>query len=104
MGLTAMNVFVGQDQRDPRYLESVAELAAKRGVELRGGTGGNFYLGGDDARAEVERVASSLRTMARHLGVRYSSLASGPMLTHHRFADGPSLEERKTAIARNLAD
>jgi sugar phosphate isomerase/epimerase len=102
MGLTAMNVFVVQDKLDPSYLESVAELAAKRGVELRGGTGGNFYLSGDEARAEVERVAGTLRTMARHLGVRYSSLASGPMRTHHRFADGPPLEERKAAIAQNV--
>jgi sugar phosphate isomerase/epimerase len=26
------------------------------------------------------------------------------MLTHHRFADGPPLEERKAAIARNLGE
>ena len=103
MGLTAMGVSVRPETMDSGYLESVAELAAKRGVELRGGGGGNFYLTGDEARAEVDRVATSLHLMARHLGVRYSSLASGPMQTHHRFADGPPLEERKAAIAQNLA-
>jgi 3-oxoisoapionate decarboxylase len=103
MGLTAMGVFVRPETMDAGYLEGVAELAAKRGVELRGGGGGNFYLDGDEAAAEVERVATSLHLMARRLGVRYSSRASGPMLTHYRFAAGPPLAERKAAIARNLA-
>jgi sugar phosphate isomerase/epimerase len=103
MGLSALNVFVVQDQPDPSYLERAAELAAKRGVELRGGTGGNFYLGGDEARSEVERVAGMLRVLARHAGVRYSSLASGPMRTHHRFVDGPPLAERKARVAENVA-
>jgi sugar phosphate isomerase/epimerase len=103
MGLNALNVFVVQDQPDPRYLEGAAELAAKRGVELRGGTGGNFYLSGDEARLEVDRVAGLLRVLARHAGVRYSSLASGPMRTHHRFADGPPLEERRAQLAQNVA-
>lgn len=102
LGLTVLGVFLRPEMRDAGYLESVAELAAKRGIELRYGTGGNFYLAGDAARAEVERVAEALLFAARHLGIRSSSLASGPMLTHHRFAAGPPLDERKAAVAGNL--
>src|SRR5258708_37671473 len=76
VGLTVLGVFPGANARDAAYLESVAERAAKRGIELRFGTGGNFYLSGDEARAEVERVAESLVFAARHLGIRFSSLAS----------------------------
>jgi sugar phosphate isomerase/epimerase len=101
-GLTVLGVFLGPDMKDPAYLESVAELAAKRGIELRAGSGANFYLTGDDAAAEIDRAATTLELLARHLGVRYSSLASGPMLTHHRFADGPPLDERKATLATNL--
>ena len=102
VGLTSLGVFLEPDPSQAAYLEGVAELAAKRGIELRGGTGGNFYLSGLEAQVEIDRVAASLEFLARHLGVHYSSLASGPMQTHHRFAPGPPLEERKAAIARNL--
>jgi sugar phosphate isomerase/epimerase len=103
VGLSCMGVFVRPEMMDAAYLESVAELAEERGIELRGGGGGNFYLEGDEARAEVERVAERLTFLARHLGIRYSSLASGPMLTHHRFADGAPLERRKATLSKNLA-
>jgi len=103
VGLSCMGVFLRPEMMDAAYLESVAELAEKRGIELRGGGGGNFYLEGDEARAEVERVAERLTFLAGHLGITYSSLASGPMLTHHRFADGPPLEQRKATLSTNLA-
>ncbi len=102
-GLSALNVFLPPGQHDAGYLESVAERAAKRGVELRFGAGANFYLSGAEARAEVDKIAELLVFAARHLGIRYSSLASGPMLTHTRFVDGPPLDERKAAVAGNLA-
>jgi sugar phosphate isomerase/epimerase len=102
VGLTVLGVFLNPDPTQVAYLESVAELAAKRGIELRAGTGANFYLSGAEAQVEIDRTAASLEFLSKHLGVRYSSLASGPMATHHRFAAGPPLEERKAAIARNL--
>ena len=102
VGLTVLGVFLNPDPSQVAYLEGVAELAAKRGIELRAGTGANFYLSGDEAKVEVDKTAASLEFLSKHLGVRYSSLASGPMMTHTRFAPGPPLEERKAAIARNL--
>jgi len=102
LGLTCLGVFVREEWKAPDYLRKVAEHAARKGVELRLGTGGNFYLHGAQARAEIDRVAEQVIHARRHLGTTFSSLAPGPMLTHHRFAAGPPLSERKARLSENL--
>lgn len=102
MGLNVLGVFVRPEWQKPDYLKEVADLAASKGIELRLGTGGNFYLHGDEAKAEVARVAEQINFARTHLGTTFSSLAPGPMLTHHRFAPGPPLDERKATLSINL--
>ena len=104
LGLKVLGVFfVNADSwKDRAYLTSLGELAQQRGIELRMGTGGNFYLEGAEGDAEVARVAEMIQTIAGPTGIRFSSLASGPMLTTHRWAPGKPLEERKAILAANL--
>jgi len=101
-GLQVLGVFLRPEMRDAANLERAAELAHKRGVELRLGTGGSFYLEGDDARAEAERVAENVNFAARHLGIRFSSVAASPM-SMHRWAPGLPLDERKRRASATLA-
>jgi sugar phosphate isomerase/epimerase len=61
-GLQVLGLFLRPEMRDADSLKRAAEVAQRRGVELRLGTGGSFYLEGHDARAEAERVAADLRS------------------------------------------
>ena len=92
----------GRDGNDADLLKRARDLAASKGVELRGGGGGDWYLEGDEAKAEIDRVAERLRFLNKHLGIKYSSTPAGPM-SKHRWMPGPPLEERKQTIAKNLA-
>ena len=101
-GLRVLGVFLRPEMRDAANLQRSAELAARLGVELRLGTGGSFYLEGADARAEAERVAENINFAARHLGIRFSSVAASPM-SMHRWAPGLPLDERKRRASATLA-
>jgi sugar phosphate isomerase/epimerase len=101
-GLNCMGVFLRPEMRDAANLERAAELASQKGVELRLGTGGNLYAEGDEMKKEVERIAEGINFAAKHLGIRFSSVAPSPM-TMHRWAPGLPLEERKRRASASLA-
>jgi 3-oxoisoapionate decarboxylase len=102
LGLTVLGVNFRDTWQDGAYLERVRDLARARGVELRLGAGGNFYLEGAAAAAEVEQVAARLLTIARHTDIRMSSIVSGPMIETHRFTPGRPIPERLALVADNL--
>jgi sugar phosphate isomerase/epimerase len=102
LGLEVLGVGFRDTWQDRDHLRRVSDLAETHGIELRLGTGGNFYLEGAAATAEVEQVADRLRTIAQHTTVRFSSIVSGPMLETHRFTPGPPLTERMARVASNL--
>ncbi len=102
LGLSVLGISLRDTWRDQDYLERVGVLAQERGIELRIGAGGNFYLQGSEAEAEVARVAEMLLAIARHTAIRFASTPAGPMLTTHRFTPGPPLPERLSLLARNL--
>lgn len=102
LGLQVLGVGFRDTWQDRAHLARVSDLAQAKGVELRLGGGGNFYLEGAEGEAEVARVAERLLTIARHTTIRVSSLASGPMLETHRWAPGKPLAERMATVARNL--
>jgi sugar phosphate isomerase/epimerase len=94
LGLAALGIsFRNESWREPSYVEDLAALADRRGVELRLGTGGNFSLPDSEIGAEIERVAAYVTTVARHSAIRFASLACGPM-TLHRWSPEPPLAER----------
>lgn len=101
-GLNCMGVFLRPEMRDAANLERAAELARSKGVELRMGTGGNLYAEGDEMKKEVDRVADSVNFAAKHLGIRFSSVAPMPM-SMHRWAPGLPLDERKRRASATLA-
>lgn len=102
LGLQALGLAFRETWQDHGHLRRISDLAAAKGVELRLGSGANFYLEGAEGRAEIERTAEYLLTVASHTSIRHSSLAAGPMLTTHRWMPGPPIAERLALLARNL--
>ena len=102
LGLTLLGVGFRDTWQDRAHLERISDLARAKGVELRLGAGGNFYLEGAAAETEVAEVAERLTTIARHTTIRFSSIVSGPMLETHRFMPGRPLAERLALVAHNL--
>ena len=104
LGLNVISIgFREPAQRDPGYMASVAERAAKKGVELRLGGGGRFGSADPAERqAEVDRVIESLLFVNKHTGIKFSSLANGPM-SHNRWSPEPPMDERIEIIGDNLA-
>ncbi len=101
LGLSVIGIGF-RDNRDPGYMASVAEAAAKKGVELRLGGGGRFGSANPDERKEdVERQISYLLEVNRHTGISFSSLANGPM-SHNRWSPEPPMDERIDIIADSL--
>lgn len=103
LGLSVLGVNLRDKSQDHEYLKRIGALAQERGIELRAGGGGNFYLRGSEGESEVARVAETLLSIARHTGIRFASTPAGPMLTTHRFTAGPPINERLSLLARNLA-
>lgn len=92
-----------RENRDPKYMESVAEVAAKEGVELRTGSGGRFGSANPEERkADIEDIITRLLEMNRYAGIKFSSLACQPM-AHNRWAPDPPMDERIDIIAESLA-
>lgn len=102
LGLTVLGVNFRDTWQDRDHLRRVSDLAQAKGVELRLGAGGNFYLEGAAAAAEIAQVAERLLTIARHTTIRFSSIVAGPMLETHRFTPGRPLAERLALVAHNL--
>ena len=104
LGLSVISIgFREPGQREPAYMRSVAEAAAKKGVELRLGGGGRFGSADpEECKADVERVIDNLLFVNRHTGIKFSSLANGPM-THNRWSPEPPMDERIDIIAESLA-
>ena len=102
LGLSALGVTFRDTWQDRDYLRRAGDLARDRGIELRLGAGGNFYLEGPEGEAEIARVAEMLLAVARHTGSRFASVPAGPMLTTHRWTPGPPLPQRLSLLARTL--
>ena len=105
LGIAVLNVsFREPGQREPGYMESVAEAASKKGVELRLlGTGGRFGSPNPDERkADAERVVADLLDVKRHTGIGFSSIVNRPM-DHNRWSPEPPMDERIDIIAESLA-
>jgi sugar phosphate isomerase/epimerase len=102
LGLSVLGITLRDTWQDHDYLRRVSGLAQSRGIELRIGAGGNFYLQGPEGEAEMARVAEMLLAIARHTNIRFASTPAGPMLTTHRFTSGPPLPERLSLLALNL--
>ena len=92
-----------RDNREPDYMKKCAELAAKLGIELRTGGGGTFGSANPEERkAAIERNIENLLLMSKHAGIKFSSLANGPM-SHNRWSPEPPMDERIDIIAESLA-
>lgn len=102
LGLAVLGVNLRDHWQDHEYLKRVNTRAEERGIELRTGMGGNFYLQGAAGEAEVTQVAEAVLAIARHTAIRFVSTPAGPMLTTHRFTAGPPLSERLSLLAHNF--
>ena len=101
LGLSVISIGF-RENRDPAYMETVAEAAAKQGVELRTGSGGRFGSANPDERKEdIEKTVNNLLAINRHAGITFSSLACQPM-AHNRWAPDPPMDERIDIIAESL--
>lgn len=102
LGLSVISVSF-RENRDPGYMASVADAAARHGTELRLGGGGRFGSANSDERKEdVEKTIKNLLTINRHTGITFSSLANTPM-SHNRWTPDPPMHERIGIIAESLA-
>lgn len=91
-----------RENREPHYLESVAEAAAKKGIELRLGGGGRFGSANPAERKEdIEKTIENLLEINRYTKITFSSLACLPM-AHNRWAPNPPMDERIDIIAESL--
>ncbi len=104
LGLRVFNVwFLDPAQRTPEYLGSLAEAAARHGVELRLTVPGRFGSADPEERkADVAGVIAQVLEANRHAGIRFSALANWPM-SHTRWAPDPPMDERIGIIAESLA-
>jgi sugar phosphate isomerase/epimerase len=104
MGLSVISIGF-RDNRDPGYMQKVGEHAARKGVELRGGgTGGPGTFGSanpEERKAAVERSIESLLLTSKHSGIKFYSVANGPM-SHNRWSPEPPMNERIDMIAEGL--
>lgn len=102
LGLSVLSIGF-RENRDPAYMEAVAEAARQRGIELRLGGGGRFGAADPaERREDVERTIEHLLLVHRHTGITFSSLANGPM-SHNRWSPEPPMSERIGIIAESLA-
>jgi hypothetical protein len=98
MGFSVISIGF-RENRDPGYMQQVAEVAAKKGIELRTGGGGTFGSANPEERkAAVERTVENLLTLSKYAGIKFSSLANGPM-SHNRWSPEPPMNERIDMIA-----
>jgi len=103
LGVSVLGVsFREGGQMEPDYLKRVNEASRRQGITLRLMSGGNFYLHGAEAEAEVGRVVEALHIVARYTDIRMTSIISGPMLTTHRWTPGLPIAERLATVATNL--
>ena len=104
LGISVISIGFGEPgQREPDYLRKVAEHAANRGIELRLGTGGRFGSTNPAERQEdIDRLTESLLHINRYTGIRFSSVANGPM-SHNRWSAEPPMDERIGIIGESLA-
>lgn len=104
LGMSVLGVgFREPSQRTPDYMKSVAEYAAKKGVELRVSTGGSFGSPDPEQRkVDVEQAIGDLLEVNRYTGIKYSSIVNRPM-AHNRWAPDPPMDERIDIIGENLA-
>jgi sugar phosphate isomerase/epimerase len=92
-----------RENNDPDYAKKVGEHAAKKGIELRSGSGGTFGSANPEERkAAIERNIANCELLTKHAGIKFCSLANGPM-SHNRWSPEPPMDERIDIIAESLA-
>ena len=102
LGLSVISIGF-RENSDPDYAKRVGEHAAKKGIELRSGSGGTFGSANPDERkAAIERNVENCELLSKHAGIKFCSLANGPM-THNRWSPEPPMNERIDIIAESLA-
>ena len=103
LGVEVMTVRF-RENRDPGYMASVAEAAAKTGVDLLiGGQHARFGSPNPDERkADIEALIAALLEFNRHTGITYSSVSNVPM-SHNRWSPEPPMDERIDIIGEGLA-
>ena len=92
-----------RENKDPDYAKRVGEHAAKKGIELRSGSGGTFGSANPEERkAAIERNVENCLLLSKYAGVKFCSLANGPM-SHNRWSPEPPMDEQIDIIAESLA-
>ncbi len=101
LGLSVISIGF-RENKDPDYAKRVGEHAAKKGIELRSGSGGTFGSANPEERkAAIERNIENCAVLTK-AGIKFCSLANGPM-THNRWSPEPPMNERIDIIAESLA-
>ena len=102
LGLSVISIGF-RENKDTGYAQRVAEHAAKRGIELRSGSGGTFGSANPEERkAAIERNVENCELLSKYAGIKFCSLANGPM-SHNRWSPEPPMDERIDIIAESLA-
>jgi len=101
LGLSVISVGF-RENLDPGYKKSVADAAAKHGIELRLGGGGRWGSANPEERKEdIAKTVEHLLEVNRNTGIVFSSLANQPM-SHNRWTADPPMNERIGIIAESL--